>query len=90
MNILHLTLKKKWFDMIAAGEKLEEYREIKPYWVRRLKCGFHFNAVSFRNGYRADAPKILVECKGIFKGHGVRAWGAPKEPVFIIQLGAML
>jgi len=33
---LHLTLKKKWFDMIASGEKKEEYREIKPYWIKRL------------------------------------------------------
>ena len=36
MKILHLTLKKKWFDMILSGEKKEEYREIKPYWFRRL------------------------------------------------------
>ena len=36
MTELHLTLKKKWWDMIASGEKKEEYREIKPYWIRRL------------------------------------------------------
>jgi hypothetical protein len=36
MKTLHLTLKKKWFDMIASGEKKEEYREIKPYWASRL------------------------------------------------------
>src|SRR6478609_2178429 len=36
MKILHLTLKKKWFDMIASGEKKEEYRELKPYWAKRL------------------------------------------------------
>lgn len=34
--ILKLTLKKKWFDMIESGVKLEEYREIKPYWMARL------------------------------------------------------
>lgn len=34
--ILHLKLKKKWFDMILSGEKKEEYREIKPFWFRRL------------------------------------------------------
>lgn len=38
-RVLHLTLKKKWFDMIASGEKKEEYREIKPYWVSRLVNG---------------------------------------------------
>ena len=36
MKTLHLTLKKKWFDMIKAGIKKEEYREIKPYWINRL------------------------------------------------------
>lgn len=36
MKLLHLTLKKKWFDMTASGEKPEEYREIKPYWVSRI------------------------------------------------------
>jgi hypothetical protein len=35
-KVLHLTLKKKWFDLILSGEKKEEYREIKPYWVNRL------------------------------------------------------
>lgn len=38
-RILHLTLKRKWFDMIASGEKKEEYRDIKPYWVSRLVDG---------------------------------------------------
>ena len=33
---LHLTLKKKWFDMILTGIKKEEYREIKPYWLVRF------------------------------------------------------
>lgn len=36
MKTLHLVLKKKWFDMISSGEKTEEYREIKPYWEKRL------------------------------------------------------
>jgi len=34
--ILHLHLKEKWYRMIERGEKTEEYREIKPYWIRRL------------------------------------------------------
>ncbi len=40
MKVLHLTLKKKWFDMILSGEKEEEYREIKKYWVNRLTNEF--------------------------------------------------
>ena len=34
MRILHLTLKKQYFDDIIAGEKKEEYREVKPYWAK--------------------------------------------------------
>ena len=34
--MLILPIKKKWFDMILSGKKKEEYREIKPYWNRRL------------------------------------------------------
>jgi hypothetical protein len=43
MATLHLTLRKKWFDMIASGEKLEEYREIKTYWINRLLCDFSWD-----------------------------------------------
>ena len=35
-KVLTLTISKQWFDMIVAGEKNEEYREIKPYWASRL------------------------------------------------------
>lgn len=35
-NVLTLTVCKQWFDMIVACEKTEEYREIKPYWIKRL------------------------------------------------------
>ena len=33
---LHLVLKRKWWDMIASGEKIEEYREVCHYWATRL------------------------------------------------------
>lgn len=36
MKILNLVLKGHWYDMIERGEKTEEYREIKPYWEKRL------------------------------------------------------
>jgi len=36
VRVLNLTLKKQWFDMILSGEKKEEYREVKDYWIRRL------------------------------------------------------
>ena len=35
-KVLHIILEKKWFEKIVSGEKMEEYREIKPYWASRL------------------------------------------------------
>lgn len=32
-KILTLNVSKQLLDMIVAGEKTEEYREIKPYWA---------------------------------------------------------
>jgi hypothetical protein len=36
MKTLTLPLKKKWFDLIKAGIKKEEYREASCYWTSRL------------------------------------------------------
>lgn len=36
VRILKLTLKKEWFNMILSGEKTEEYREIKDFFLFRL------------------------------------------------------
>ena len=35
-KVLTLTVSKQWFDIIVTFEKTEEYREIKPYWIKRL------------------------------------------------------
>lgn len=90
MKILHLTLKKEWFDMIASGQKKEEYREIKPYWNKRL-LNNRYDAIQFRNGYAKDAPKMLLELNGIMSGLGLVQWGAPDDvPVYILSLGEIL
>lgn len=89
MKVLHLTLKKKWFDMIASGVKKEEYREIKPYWDRRLNGDY--DVVCFRNGYRKDSPKVLLELRKISTGLGNADWGAPKKThVYILDLGNII
>jgi hypothetical protein len=94
-KVLHLTLKKKWFDLIASGEKKEEYRECKPYWFERLhgRCGNdykHFDLVHFRNGYNRYSPFLIVECLGISRGKGNPLWGAPEKDVYIIKLGRII
>lgn len=44
MSTLFLPLKKKWFDMIKAGTKLEEYREIKAKYIGMFCQQFEDNS----------------------------------------------
>lgn len=48
---LTLSLKKQWFEMTKAGIKTEDYREINPYWIKRLldisKCHYKLEKKSF-------------------------------------------
>ena len=64
-NILHLTLKKEFFDQIKRGEKTSEYREYKPYWIKRLMNADgrfkQFDYIHFRNGYHKNAPEFRIE-----------------------------
>ena len=90
MNILHLTLKKKWFDLILSGKKTEEYREIKPYWEKRL-MGKTYDHVIFRNGYAANAPQFTIELKSITQGIGKSEWGAEEGKIyFVLSLGEII
>lgn len=75
--MLTLTIKSQWFDMIASGEKLEEYRRICPYYDRLFKDRPDDDLlfVRFRNGYRSDSP--LMECVvNVQVKEGYEAWGA--------------
>lgn len=91
MEVLNLTLKKKWFDMIASGEKTEEYREIKPYFQKMFEWPIikrNWDVVTFRNGYKPDSPRITVKFLGVRKGEGNPAWGAESgKKYFVIKLG---
>ena len=35
--MLIFPLKKEWYEKIRSGEKTVEYREVKPYWTRRIE-----------------------------------------------------
>jgi len=98
-RILRLTIKKKWFDLIASGEKKIEYREAKPYWQSRLikSAGlcitfYSFSEIHFRNGYSKDAPLIRTE----WAGTGLQelapypAAGFERGTYFLIHIGKIL
>lgn len=86
MKTLYLPLKKQWYEMIERGEKREEYREMKPYWQKRLTG--RIDAVCFSYGY--TKRRMTFECAGITTGQGRPEWGAPDHETFIIKLGTRL
>lgn len=88
---LELTLKRYWFDLIASGEKREEYRDPTEWILSRLN-GKTYDLVRFRNGYAPDAPVCILEYRGWRWGHGKAKWGARMdgEQYIIIKLGRVL
>lgn len=65
-KVLRLYVCKKWFDMIVAGTKNEEYREVKAYWAKRLtnNCECQYDvAAQFFNGrinYRTFTHVLFI------------------------------
>lgn len=93
MKTLKLVLKKKWYDMIASGEKREEYRDFSDYWKSRLLVKGRwdlkpFDSVTFYLGYSKNRPSMTFSLLCIGYGHGKPEWGAePGKKYFVIKLG---
>ena len=67
---LDLPLKAKWYDMIEAGIKTEEYREIKLYWIRRLcwhnkyeevKCPANYCSQCYHDGRCVNGNYVFCD-----------------------------
>lgn len=87
---LNLTLKKKWFDLILSGEKKEEYREVKNYFIKRF-FKHEYKQILFRNGYSSNSRKILIKCDGIYIGNAKPEWSDNWiGEVFVIKLGKII
>ena len=64
---LNLVLTTKWYDMIESGEKTEEYRLIKQFYIKRFcrdrlstsKCDY--NGVP-NDCYSADGEHLCEDC----------------------------
>lgn len=76
--MLILPIKKKWFDMIKSGKKTEEYREMKPYYSKRLVKKIDNQGcieIVLRNGYSRNSPALKCKCRFAIK-KGRKEWGA--------------
>lgn len=89
MKTLHLNLKKKWFDMIASGEKTTEYRQTSEYWEKRLFK--KYDTITFSNGYSKNRRQIIIQFEGIGMGTGRLDWGATSGVCYYkIRLGKII
>jgi len=63
MKVLNLPVTKEWFNKILSGAKKEDFREIKPYWNKRLK--HKYDLVKIVNGYGSTRPTIIAKFGGL-------------------------
>ena len=70
-RILTLSMKFKYFDEIKAGIKTEEYRDVKDYWISRLK-GKHFDVIELTRGRFVEKGDTENRLWFLFKGYEIK------------------
>jgi hypothetical protein len=60
MRKITTTIERQWLAEIIDGSKKVEYREIKPYWERRLAGITAPFVLRLINGMHAKAPEVTV------------------------------
>lgn len=88
-RVLHLVLKRRWFEMIFRREKRAEYRKICAWMDVRL-FGREYDVVRFRLGYAKSAPWMDLVFGGATIGFGRSDWGASDAAVYVIALGDLV
>lgn len=66
MSVLRATIKRRYFDAILDGTKTVEYREVKPYWSRRIE-GRGISMLCLTAGYSKNSPRLIVGVDSIKK-----------------------
>ena len=68
------TIKRQWLAEIVAGTKKIEYRQIKPYWTRRLKSVTVPFELRLINGMNPPIPEVTVLIHKITKDRRERVY----------------
>lgn len=88
MKILHLNLKRKWFEDVKNGLKPEEFRLVSDYWKKRLE-GKDYDLIYVKLGYPAkdDWSRILMfKYQGFSKKQITHEEFGGKAQVYAIKL----
>jgi hypothetical protein len=88
-KILRISVKKEYFEQIKLGLKKEEYREIKPYWDKRINKDY--DEVWIMLGYPSSQEKEKI-LKFKWKGYTKKIithteFGNIPIEVYAIKLG---
>jgi hypothetical protein len=93
---LHLSLKKKPFDVMVTGEKTKEYR-IPSNWIKSRLFEKTYDLVKCVNGYGFDKPYFIAKYLGFYRTHqdSTKTFSNGlvveiKDGDFIIQLGEIV
>ena len=98
-SILHLVLKKAWYDKIANGEKREEYRDVKEYY--RVRIGNFIRRGAEKRSKNSSAKLVVAFSLGMRKpdlfmtviGCNIYGdclhpeWGEPNGEHYVLALG---
>ena len=74
-KVLHLVLKRKYFERIYNKTKKVEYRDFTSYWSKRLEDK-NFTHIKFQLAYSKNPPTMLVEIldRNIVDYKGVKSY----------------
>jgi hypothetical protein len=61
------TIEREWLAQIIAGTKKIEYRQIKPYWMKRFERVSVPFELRFLNGMNPPIPEVTVLIRKITK-----------------------
>ena len=84
---LFLNLTRHWFKCVENGSKTAEYRELTPYWVKRINRVQKGDLIVFRLGYtRREICRRITSIR-VISGFDLphKEWhyfGCPNEPKF--------
>jgi hypothetical protein len=67
MDRITTIIKREWLRKIVAGTKRTEYRELKPYWTKKLATVETPFELRLINGMAARAPEVTVVVNAIRK-----------------------
>lgn len=67
MRVLRLPVNEYWYNLIVSGQLTHDYREVKPYWTKRLE-GNEYDVVEFYHRFKKTIEPVRYRLEWIKKG----------------------